>query len=134
MLKKLLLPFVIFLADCHFAFAFTVTPTGTEATVEYQEPNTNADGSALNDLNHTTIYFSTDEDGEGTELLEVPATSSAGNGQITKQVVIPALDVPEGEETVVFVWATASDKNGNESVPSEKVSITVDRLAPGAPK
>lgn len=132
MFKRLLLC-ALFLANCHFAFALTVTPTGTEATVEYQEPNTNEDGSALDDLDHTTIYYSVGAESESVVLLKVPASAPVGNGQISRQVVIPALDVPEGAETVVHVWATATDTADNESGESERASVT-DRLAPSAPR
>lgn len=104
------------------------TLTGSEVTLTYQEPSTNEDGSPLSDLAHTSIYFSLD--GVISKVMDVPATSPNGGGNVEKKFVVP---IGEKKEATVILWATASDLTGNEGPKSTEVTVRIDHLAPNAP-
>lgn len=109
--------------------AFTVTVTGTQVTVTYDEPTTNEDGTALVDLDHTSIYY---DMGSGTvKAIDVPATSLTGGGTISQIITVPVL---AQQEANVSIWATAIDLVGNESVNSSVVVTRIDRLKPSPPQ
>lgn len=127
MKQLLLFLFIIFVASDVYAIDASVT--GVEVAVTYQEPATNADGSPLSDLDHTTIYHNFG--GPKVEAARAPATASVGNGLITRTITIP---VGENQEVNVDIWATATDSSGNEGAESARVTKRIDRLAPGAPK
>lgn len=111
------------------AKALDADATGTEIGVTYKEPGTKADGTRLDDLNYTTIYY---DAGEGpVKVSTVPATTPAGGGRVQRRFVV---EVQEGKEVGVKVWATATDKARNESAKSQAVTIPADRLAPAAPE
>jgi hypothetical protein len=110
--------------------AFIATPTATEVTVEYDEPVTNADGTPLQDLKETRIYYQMGS-AAPTLAVTVPATALTGGGHIVQKVAVPV--GPNQEADVVF-WATAVDTSGNESVRSSSVTVRIDRLPPAPPR
>lgn len=112
---------------------FTVTGSNVQAV--YKEPTENEPDDAgnvtpLTDLSKTSIKFQISGEAE-TVAKEVPASAPTGGGDVNETITIPAL----GDRKLVSVdlWATATDLVGNESVPSEKTTLTLDRLAPKAP-
>ncbi len=113
------------------AEAITITPSGAELTVDYDEPTTNADGTALDDLKITTIWYQVQGTPAPVKALEVAATQAAGGGHISKPITVPTFS---GKLIFVDVWATATDRSGNESAKSNIVAQRVDLLPPAAPK
>ena len=110
------------------SFALTLTLSGTEIKVEYNEPTTNADGTSLMDLDKTTIYY---DKGQGTvKAGDILTTRVTGGGTINTTVTIP---ITNGQEADVSVWATATDKSSNESAKSNIGIIRIDRLPPSPP-
>lgn len=101
---------------------------GTRIDASYIEPTTNADDSALMDLHHTSIYY---DIGDGAvNVVDLPSSLATGGGQIAYSFIVPVVD---GQEVDVSLWATATDNNGNESLPSSTIVKRVDRLAPSFP-
>lgn len=129
MKKALSLLAIISLMLSAEAFALTLSLTGAEVTVEYDEPTTNEDGSALSDLQKTTVFY--DMGGGTVKASDVPATSVSGGGHITEKVTVP---VTSGQERDVQFWVTAMDLSQNESQKSEIKIIRIDRLPPAAPR
>ena len=128
-MKKLLL-ILIFLFLPLDLLAFNASVNDVKITVDYTEPTVNADGSALTDLNHTSIYYSI-SGGTAVKATDVNASSVNGGGIISQQITIP---ISNGQEADVDVWATATDNSGNESANSITVTVRIDKLAPGAPQ
>ena len=102
---------------------------GSEVEVKYLEPATNSDGSSLTDLESTSIFTQV-QGSDPSKVVDVAATSSRGGGNITQIITVP---INENAEVNVDIWATAKDTTGNESVPSQKITIRIDRLSPSAP-
>jgi hypothetical protein len=101
---------------------------GVEIEVIYNEPTQNADGSPIQDLDHTTIYA---DGGAGpNKMIDVPASSVNGGGLVVQRISSPVAD---GQEADVTVWATAFDGSGNESAQGTVVTIRIDKLAPAPP-
>ena len=101
---------------------------GTQIDVEYTEPSLNTDDTPVSDLHHTSIFYDL---GAGPVLvIELLASLNTGGGLISYSFIVP---VVAGQEANVNFWATASDSSGNESAPSEVVTLRIDRLAPKAP-
>jgi len=99
-------------------------------TVSYTEPATlagattcSANGGAVTDLDHTTIYYRINQGPQVTAAI-VPATSPAGGGSIDRQVVIAGLGTGSNQ---VKVWVTATNAQQGESDPtcSEQVTLTL---------
>lgn len=126
-MKNLILALALVLFIPYVASAFTLSVTGAEVTVIYAEPTVNADGSPLVDLDHTTIFHDFGAGG----FLDVLATTLTGGGIITQTLTVPVL---AGVEANVDFWLTASDTSGNESTDSPRVTLRIDRLAPGPPQ
>lgn len=111
------------------AGAMEVTVNGVNVTLDYNEPSTNENASALQDLNHTTCYY---DMGSGyVKAADVPATAPTGDGYITTDITVPVM---AGQEMDVKFKATATDNSGNESADSPIVTKRIDRLAPSAPQ
>lgn len=101
---------------------------GTQIEAEYTEPTLNEDNSPLTDLHHTSIYY---DIGSGPVLvIELPASLNTGGNLVQYSFIVP---VTANQEATVNFWATATDSSGNESAPSEAVTLRIDRLAPKAP-
>lgn len=105
-----------------------VSKTTEGIKVEYQEPSTNATGTALTDLALTSIYY--DKGAGAVKAMDVPASSPAGGGQISQIIQV---EIPANEEADIKVWATATDLSGNLSLPSDVVTVRVDNLPPAPP-
>lgn len=101
---------------------------GTQVNAIYTEPTQNADGSALTDLHHTSIYYDT---GAGpVNVVDLPASLNTGGGSREYSFIVP---VNDGQEAEVVFYATATDTSGNTSAPSEPITLRIDRLAPAPP-
>ncbi len=115
------------------AHAMTATPNGTQWTIDYREPSTNSDGSALQDLIETRARY---QIGRGsTEVCAVvPATQPQGGGSITTTCTVPI----EGkvETTVTFTAVAVDDAQPvpNVSAPSDPIVKDYDTLDPGKPE
>ena len=130
-MRKILILFCLVLLFATNAWAFTATPTGTEVVVKYTEPTTNADGSPLVDLAKTKIYWVIVGSTTPAVTIDVTATKATGGGIISQTLILP---IAANKEADVQIWATATYKSGNESGPSVKEAVRVDRLPPGEPK
>lgn len=118
------------------ASAIDFTPTGSVLTATYREPTTNTDGSALNDLKETQIFFRVCPVSGAcaavfTAGTATPATTAAGGGTVNAQQTVP---IAPGQENNVEVYAVARDTSGNVSPESPHVTKRVDRLSPAAPQ
>jgi hypothetical protein len=131
MVRRIALAISLFLLAAGPAWALTITPSGAQLTVTYKEPTTSVDGTALDDLKLTTIYYQVQGGPPIVKALEVPATRAAGGGAIEKPITIPA---EPGKKIYVNIWATATDLSGNESDKSNIVTQRVDLLAPSPPE
>lgn len=121
----------LIILTCQATYSLTLSLTGAEITCEYDEPNTNSDGSILTDLLKTTLYY-----GRGNGIVkakDIPAMSLTGGGHIVTTILVPVLG---GEDVNVNVWATASDTATitNESIFSSTATIRIDRLPPNKPR
>ena len=100
-----------------------------ELQAQYDESVKSADGSALTDLQNSSIYYKI-----GTlppvKVAQVPASKLTGGGHITQLVVVPA---PSGVATTFDFYVTETDLKGNEGPASNHVVITIDRVGPDAP-
>ena len=112
------------------AFAIDFTQTGAVLSVSYNEPSQNADGSSLDDLDHTNVYFQVGSDAD-VKGPNVPASSVAGGAAISTSVTVP---VAAGQQASVTISASAMDVSGNESPRSASITKRIDRLSPAAPK
>ena len=114
------------------AEALTLTLSGAELTVEYDEPTTNTDLTPLDDLAYTNVYSKVGTIAE-VKHPNVPASRAAGGGHIVTKITVP---VPAGTRTDVTVTVTATDSAEvpNESARSIPVTKRIDRLAPSAPR
>lgn len=111
-------------------FALDAVVVGAQVTLTYKEPSTNSDGSLLEDLRHTTVYYSVNG-GATVKGQEVLATSLTGGVSRTVTLNIP---IDDAKETLLRFWATATDESGNESGSSVVVTKRIDKLAPSAPE
>jgi hypothetical protein len=106
--------------------------SGVELTVSYEEPRVNVDRSELKDLQKTTVYWHWKGNPKSvTKAAEVPATRPGGGGTVSVKVTIP---VRPQQEREVTLYTTASDQKGNESAPSNEVTLRIDRLPPAPPR
>ena|SRR5690242_2429307 len=112
------------------ARAIDFTPTGAQLEVRYVEPTINKDGTPLDDLDHTNVYWQVSGQPEN-KSQNIAATSPAGGGNIITNILVP---VPADMRVTVTVSATATDISGNESPRSQAVTKSIDRLAPAAPQ
>lgn len=105
-----------------------VEAVGAEVKVSYKEPSTNRNGSPIVDLVKTTIYY---DKGQGpVNALDVAATTETGGSPISATFIIP---ISQDEEADISVWATATDKSGNESDKSSIETVRIDFLRPNPP-
>jgi len=129
LLTTFFLTAVMLLADSFPARAIDFTATGTILTVTYTEPTQNTDGTPLDDLAKTNVYYQV---GTAAEVKgpDVPASQPAGGGAISTQITVA---IAAGQRATVTVRATATDSSGNESAKSAAITKTVDRLPPMPP-
>lgn len=107
--------------------AWTGTPTDSIITVEYDEPSTNTDGSALTDLVKTRIYWKIDTGAE--TFVDVPASRPQGGTHMIRQVNVP---IALNQGGVVSAQVTAWDPTV-ESARSNTATVTIDRKFPKVP-
>ncbi len=96
---------------------------GVIVTVAYKEPSDKASGATLGTLAHTNLYYQI----PGHAPVKGPdtqATKPTGGGTVKARVKLP---IPLGKRVTVSFWATATDKKGRESVPSQKLSGYINR-------
>jgi hypothetical protein len=124
----ILISLIIFWNGLGRADPITVNATGAEIEVSYKEPSTNKNGSAIQDLAKTTVYY---DKGQGpVHAVDVEASQETGGGPINITFITP---IEENEEADVSIWATATDKSGNESDKSNIEMIRIDFLKPSPP-
>ena len=103
--------------------------TATEIEVSYTEPTKNTDGTLLNDLLKTSIFY---DKGQGPVLIrEVVASNPAGGGLVKEKVLIP---IAEGDEARVRVLWNAYDLAGNPGSPAFPTIKNLDHDVPGPPQ
>ena len=107
-----------------------LTNSGVELTLTYVEPTQNEDNSQLEDLHHTSIYYSLDAGITVVHVIDLPASLMTGGGEIAYSFSVP---VVPGQSVDMLVWATATDTSDNMSAPSEKLIMHIDRIAPKPP-
>lgn len=106
--------------------AWTGTPTDTIITVEYDEPTTNTDGSAVV-LTKTSIYWKI---GTGIETrIDVPASRPQGGTHMVRQVNVP---IAPNQGGTVTAQVTASNAT-SESSRSNAAILPIDRKSPAVP-
>lgn len=95
----------------------------------WDEPVLNADGTPLNDLGYSSVYYTV---GKGPLIVgaKIPATSPLGGGHITTSMIVPA---PQGVTTQFTFQASATDLSGNESAKTSPVPFVVERVGPTLP-
>ena len=103
-----------------------VAIAGVEVDVSYTEPTKNADGTPLNDLLKTDIYYDL---GAGPILAREVAATANGGKQVKERILVPVLD--DMESNVKFWWI-AVDMAGNVGSKAFPAVKRVDFLAPGA--
>lgn len=134
-MKKLLLLAALLLIPIQ-AHAITFTLSGAELTLTYDEPTTNEDGSALQDLAMTRIVVDIlDLNGQihplapPPQVIDVPATALGGGGHIS-QIISVAIGANQAiKEADVRATVTALDIAGNVSLPATIIQ-RIDKLAP----
>lgn len=104
--------------------AFTIRPTGGDFVVSYTEPTTSADGTAITDLDHCTVYT---QAGIQTvvESSNIAASSPTGGGQQVPVVTLLWGPVPSQALPLDFS-VTCTDSTGNESVVGSHILFTID--------
>lgn len=107
-----------------------LTNNGVELTLTYIEPTQNEDNSQLDDLHHTSIYYSLDAGTTAVHVIDLPASLMTGGGEIAYSFSAPVLP---GQSVDMLIWATATDASDNTSAPSERLTKRIDRIAPKPP-
>jgi hypothetical protein len=104
--------------------AFTIRPTGGDFVVDYVEPTTNSDGSAITDLDHCNVYTQA-----GTQAIvesaNIAASSPTGGGEQLPVITIYWGPVPSQALPLSFT-VTCTDGTSNESVVGTPVLFAVD--------
>jgi hypothetical protein len=126
-MKKLILS-ILFLGLFTASTWASATLDSGNFTAIYTEPTTNEDGTPLNDLSHTSIYYKLDG-GNRVLVTTVPASDIIGGGSITQSFTIEGL----GNQVNVEIIYTATDLVGNESGEFIEPIIRVDKVAPNIP-
>lgn len=111
-------------------FAADAVISGAQVTYTYKEPVTNVDGSQLQDLKNTSVFYSVNGATE-VKAGDVAASSKFGGGTQVYTFTVPIVD--SAESTLKF-WATANDESGNPSLPSAAIIKRIDKLAPSSPE
>lgn len=99
-----------------------------ELGFSFTEPDKSTDGSALTDLDYSTLYIITPA---GT--IKAPAiqeSSASGGADRTATVLV---DAPMNAKTSLRFAMTSTDTAGNEGPRTPERAVTIDRIAPEAP-
>ena len=99
---------------CTHSPEFRVKSTRPMITVSYREPTTNKDGTLLNDLKWTTIYFGLKKD--SVKAIDVWTNNARGGASVEIQDI--PIPVKQDEEVLEVLCVTATDRSGNESITS----------------
>lgn len=117
----------LFAVNC---FAADAVISGAQVTFSFKEPSTNVDGSKLQDLRDTSVFYSVN-DGPQVKAGDVVASSKFGGGTQVYTFTVPIVD--STESTLKF-WAISNDESGNPSPPSAAIIKRIDKLAPSSPE
>ena len=99
--------------------------SGVKFDFKWKEPKTNIDGTALTDLQKTTLYYIS---GNATVVKkDYAATKAAGGGSKTAAVTIPAKCGTA--VSVIKVWTTATNTVG-ESASSNVLNYVIPVISP----
>jgi hypothetical protein len=123
-MKKLLILVLILIPTIIFAYT-----TSSEFT--YDEPVSNADGTALNDLSHVSIYYYVLPTDTPIKAKDVPATKLTGGGKDVPTGVV-TYTVPDGTAQTNF-FAIAVDISGNRSARSNIAIRNVSNVILSSP-
>lgn len=103
---------------------FTVRPTGGDFTVNYTEPTTNSDGSALTDLDHCNV---TTQAGSQSAAVSSNIAASAATGGGVQNPVITMLWGPVPSQALPLSFSvTCTDSTGNTGAIGTPVLFAVD--------
>lgn len=94
----------------------------------FDEPTLSVDGTALDDLDYSTIYITTPVGTIKSPVIQ--ETKATGGGHVDSKFVVNA---PANAKTVFSFSMTSTDVKGNEGPHTASVPFTVDRIAPAAP-
>ena|SRR3990167_6301034 len=113
------------------AAAFDASVSGTQVTVSYAEPTKDLDGSPLEDLLQTEVYYQVEGSTVAVLGKGIAASKPQGGGGVQTNITIP---VAQGEEKTVQVFGAARDTSGNISQATSKVPVRIDRMPPAPPQ
>ena len=111
------------------AMAVTVTVSGAELTITYNEPTENANNTPMTDIGWTNCYAQ-QIGGIVVKSADILASGPSGGLFVTCKVSVP---VVAGQEIDVEAWGTSNDLSGNTSLETPKVIKRIDMLAPKPP-
>lgn len=127
-----ILTFLFILGLSGAVWATVIFNTGV-FTAEYTEPVLNADGTPLDDLDHTTIYYRING-GDWINTKEVPASSPFGGARDIYPYTVDLSSLGENIQANIETGYTATDTSGNESVMYiEPSPIRIDQVSPKNP-
>ncbi|MGQ0809952.1 MAG: hypothetical protein ACT4OO_01840 [Nitrospiraceae bacterium] len=106
--------------SCHTSTELHVSAAKPTVTVSYQEPTTNSDGTTLQDLAYTTIYFG--PPAGPVHMIQVWASDVAGGGQVTIQNL--SVPVQPNQQTWLRICVTATDWSKNEGTTQPAQNAT----------
>lgn len=116
------------------AYSLTITASGTEVTVEYDEPTeTDVDDDSkilpIDDLSQTNVFC---DWGVGSqEVLKKIASSVNGGAHVNEKFTIPLFGK---RQRIISCFANAMDITGNVSPNSNTDTERYDTLPPAAPR
>ncbi len=115
---------------CSTGVYASVTLNSGNFDAVYWEPTTSEDGTLLQDLAYTSIYYKLDG-GSRVLVTTVPASDVTGGGKVTQSFTISGL----GNQVDVEITYTATDKVGNESTDEYvEPTIRIDKVSPSHPQ
>lgn len=114
----------LFYGDC---FASAQLDSGN-FTIHYQEPLLDSDGSPLEDLKETRVYYTING---GAKVLKDTVLAVSMNGGAVIQKVYTIDNLP-ATANVVWIY-TAADFSGNESLEFVEPNIRIDNVPPSSP-
>lgn len=95
----------------------------------YKEPTTDADGQPITDLAYTSVFYQVGAE-PPVRGPQVPASAPTGGGVIHTTVIVP---LAVGERKTFKLWVVATDTTGLDGEPSDTVTLSLNRVAPGVP-
>jgi hypothetical protein len=98
-----------------------------QVDASYDEPTENSDGTPLEDLAYTQVFYQPEGAAAPIMGAKTAATKPTGGGHIDVSLIVPA---PAGKKTSLDFWTSEVDLAGNPSVGSTHVTFVVDRIAP----